>query len=123
VEFPLQYSEEPLTQIFPPVEIADVGCGFGGLLFALSLAFPHTRSLGFEIRDKVTNYVAKKIFAMREEHPGQVRDRQYMNIAVIRTNSMKLLPNYIPRGQLMKLFFCFPDPNFKKSKFKRRIVK
>jgi tRNA (guanine-N7-)-methyltransferase len=28
------------------VEIADVGCGFGGLLFALSQALPDTLSLG-----------------------------------------------------------------------------
>ncbi|KAL1607757.1 tRNA (guanine-N(7)-)-methyltransferase (tRNA(m7G46)-methyltransferase) [Paraconiothyrium brasiliense] len=28
------------------VEIADIGCGFGGLLFALSTAFPDTLSIG-----------------------------------------------------------------------------
>jgi tRNA (guanine-N7-)-methyltransferase len=28
------------------VEIADIGCGFGGLLFALSTAFPDALSLG-----------------------------------------------------------------------------
>ena len=116
-DHPLQYSSDPVSQSFPPVEIVDVGCGYGGLLFALSRAFPQTRCLGLEIRDKVTNYVAKKIFAMRIENPGQ-----YTNIAVLRTNAMKHLPNYIPRGQLLKLFFCFPDPQFKKSKVKRRIV-
>lgn len=104
------------------MEIVDVGCGYGGLLFALSLAFPQMRALGLEIRDKVTNFVAKKIFAMRVENPGQVGARQYMNISVLRTNAMKHLPNYIQRAQLQKLFFCFPDPQFKKSKVKRRIV-
>jgi tRNA (guanine-N7-)-methyltransferase len=28
------------------VEIADVGCGFGGLLFALAPKFPHTLAIG-----------------------------------------------------------------------------
>ena len=28
------------------VEIADIGCGFGGLLFALATRFPDTLSLG-----------------------------------------------------------------------------
>src|ERR1051326_6664699 len=28
------------------VEIADIGCGFGGLLFALAPQFPHTLALG-----------------------------------------------------------------------------
>ena len=28
------------------VEIADIGCGFGGLLFALATKFPETLSLG-----------------------------------------------------------------------------
>ena len=72
MEHPLEYGSEPVGRGFQPVEIVDVGCGYGGLLFALSLAFPQTRCLGLEIRDKVTNYVAKKIFAMRSEHPGQV---------------------------------------------------
>eukprot|EP01108_Squamamoeba_japonica_P005990 TRINITY_DN481_c0_g1_i2.p3 TRINITY_DN481_c0_g1~~TRINITY_DN481_c0_g1_i2.p3 ORF type:complete len:129 (-),score=62.78 TRINITY_DN481_c0_g1_i2:3-389(-) len=35
---------------------------------------------------------------------------------------MKLLPNFFERGQLQKMFFLFPDPHFKKKKFKRRII-
>mmetsp|Transcript_32258 Transcript_32258/g.55761 ORF Transcript_32258/g.55761 Transcript_32258/m.55761 type:complete len:188 (+) Transcript_32258:13-576(+) len=115
-EYPIEYSasEVPQTQ---PVEIIDVGCGYGGLLFGLSKAFPSTRSLGLEIREKVANYVAQKIYAMRVETSA------YQNIAVIRTNSMKHLLNYIAKGQLTKLFFCFADPHFKKSNHRRRIIK
>lgn len=32
--------------ITKPVEIADIGCGFGGLLFALAPKFPDTLILG-----------------------------------------------------------------------------
>lgn len=32
------------------VTIADIGCGFGGLLFALSTTFPETLSLGTTIQ-------------------------------------------------------------------------
>ena len=35
------------------VEIADVGCGFGGLLIRLSPLFPDSLILGLELRDKV----------------------------------------------------------------------
>ena len=35
---------------------------------------------------------------------------------------MKYLPCYFEKGQLTKMFFLFPDPHFKKSKHKWRII-
>ena len=35
---------------------------------------------------------------------------------------MKYLPNYFKKGQLVKIFFLFPDPHFKKQKHKWRII-
>lgn len=35
---------------------------------------------------------------------------------------MKLLLNYFYHEQLDKIFFCFPDPHFKKYNHRRRIV-
>ena len=35
---------------------------------------------------------------------------------------MKYFPNFFEKGQLSKLFFCFPDPHFKAANFRRRIV-
>jgi tRNA (guanine-N7-)-methyltransferase len=35
---------------------------------------------------------------------------------------MKHLPNHFGKGQLQKIFFTFPDPHFKKSNHRRRIV-
>lgn len=98
-------------------EFVDVGCGYGGLLIALSTQFPNTKILGLEIRVKVYDYVQDKIKALRAQEPGS-----YNNIAILRTNAMKYMPNYFNKGQLSKMFFLFPDPHFKKSKHKWRII-
>lgn len=66
---------------------------------------------------KVTEYVDLRIKNLREENPGQ-----YQNASVMRTNAMKYLPNYIRKGQLSKMFFCFPDPHFKEKNHRRRII-
>eukprot|EP01103_Thecamoeba_quadrilineata_P018258 TRINITY_DN6874_c0_g1_i1.p1 TRINITY_DN6874_c0_g1~~TRINITY_DN6874_c0_g1_i1.p1 ORF type:complete len:265 (+),score=54.31 TRINITY_DN6874_c0_g1_i1:67-861(+) len=101
----------------PRVEFADVGCGFGGLLVGLSPTFPKSLILGLEIREKAVEYVSDRIINLRESNPGQ-----YQNINVLRTNCMKYLPNYFQKGQLKKIFFLFPDPHWKKSNHRRRII-
>ena len=101
------------------VEIADIGCGFGGLLFALAPKFPSTLILGMEIRTSVTEYVQEKVRALRVQHKG---DGGYQNVACLRANTMKFLPNFFIKGQLGKIFLCFPDPHFKQRKHKARIV-
>ncbi|GAB4858851.1 hypothetical protein Ancab_010328 [Ancistrocladus abbreviatus] len=99
------------------VEFADIGCGFGGLLISLSTLFPEKLMIGMELRDKVTEYVKERILALRTTHPGQ-----YQNISVVRTNSMKYIPNYFEKGQLSKMFFLFPDPHFKEKNHRRRVI-
>ncbi|CAI5982097.1 unnamed protein product [Closterium sp. NIES-65] len=101
----------------PMVRFADVGCGFGGLLVKLSPMFPNTLMVGFELRDKVSEYVKDRILALRQQHPSQ-----YTNISLIRTNAMKYLPNYFNKAQLTKMFFLFPDPHFKEKNHRRRII-
>jgi tRNA (guanine-N7-)-methyltransferase len=72
-----------------------------------------------EIRVQVTNYVEDRIIALRQQH----RDTNvYSNIAVLRGNAMKFLPNFFAKGQLEAMFFCFPDPHFKQRKHKARII-
>ncbi|XP_074559466.1 tRNA (guanine-N(7)-)-methyltransferase-like [Curcuma longa] len=83
----------------PKVKFADIGCGFGGLLVGLSPLFPDTLMLGMELRDKVTEYVKEWILALRASNPGQ-----YENISVVRSNSMKYLPNYFEKAQLSKMY-------------------
>ena len=87
-----------------------------------------------EIRVQVTKYVEDRITALRltgqsSEHSDQPTPETdapgrgpYQNIAVIRANAMKFLPNYMYKGQLSKMFFLFPDPHFKARKHKARII-
>ena len=104
------------------VTIADVGCGFGGLLFALSPLFQDTLILGMEIRIQVTEFVQQKISALRAQNTQQGNSTAYQNISVLRGNAQKFLPNFFDKAQLEKMFFCFPDPHFKRSKHKSRII-
>lgn len=61
----------------------------------LSPLFPDTLMLGLEIRVKVSDYVRDRIQALRASQPGQ-----YQNIACIRSNAMKHLPNFFRKGQV-----------------------
>lgn len=101
------------------VEIADIGCGFGGLLVALAPRFPKTLMLGLEIRTSVTEFVQERISALRHQN---IETGLYQNASCIRANTMKFLPNFFKRAQLSKIFLCFPDPHFKARKHKARIV-
>ena len=99
------------------VRYLDIGCGYGGLLVTLSELYPDTLTLGLEIRVKVADYVRDRIRALQHNHPAL-----YSNIAVLRMNAMKYLPNLFHKAQLHKMFFLFPDPHFKKTKHKWRII-
>ncbi|KAI7985986.1 tRNA (guanine-N(7)-)-methyltransferase [Camellia lanceoleosa] len=84
------------SQLFPSfdqvdnskkIQFVDIGCGFGGLLITLSTLLPDTLMIGMELRDEVTEYVKEQVLALRVTHPGQ----------------------------LLKMFFLFPDPHFKEK--------
>jgi len=172
------------------VDMVDIGCGYGGLLFELSAKFPDKTILGMEIRTKLVDYVQQKIEYLRSLHHAssnapietpsncgsnvtkeiteKVRDTAqeegpsnmpntttrsitsdsgvsddqryaqigekagaerkaldtsaFSNIHVVKTNSMKFLPNYLPKTSIEKMFILFPDPHFKKKKHKARII-
>jgi len=123
-DYPVNPSSMDWTELYPStvlqekrVENLDIGCGYGGLLIALAKTYPDMLSLGIEIRVKVSDFVRDRIKAMRDEYPNT-----YDNIACIRSNAMKYLPNYFHKGQLKRLFFLFPDPHFKKHKHKWRVI-
>eukprot|EP00605_Chrysophyceae_sp_TOSAG23-4_P001250 GSChrysophyteH1.ASY1.ANO1.1361.1 assembled CDS len=85
-----------------PVHFLDIGMGFGGLTIALAKLFPNKNVLGMEIRAKVCEY--------------------FLNASCLRTNCMRYLPNFFNKGQIEKIFFCFPDPHFKAKNHRRRII-
>lgn len=112
--------EKGPARLSQDVEIADIGCGFGGLLVALAPRFPNALMLGLEIRTSVTEFVQERIHALRHQNPPP--SSLYQNAACIRANTMKFLPNFFHHSQLRKIFLCFPDPHFKARKHKARIV-
>uniref|UniRef100_A0A7E4W2Z9 tRNA (guanine-N(7)-)-methyltransferase n=1 Tax=Panagrellus redivivus TaxID=6233 RepID=A0A7E4W2Z9_PANRE len=123
LEYPATPEDLDLTQYYGDfgkgkfIEFADIGCGFGGMLLQLSKLFPDKLGLGMEIRLKVSNYVRDKIIALRARNPGE-----YNNVWCQRSNAMKYLRNFFRPHQLSKMFFLFPDPHFKRSKHKWRII-
>ena len=88
---------------------------------SLSPLFPNSLVLGVEIREKVVEYVSNKILEHRKGIDGAAPSA--LNIAVLRNNAMKNLPNFFDKGQLSKIFFLFPDPHFKKHNHRRRIIR
>lgn len=121
-DFPNSYNEivsdEFNGKIGRTVDFADIGCGFGGLTISLGEKFPDKLTLGMEIRDKVVDFVGLRIRSLRNESNFQ----QFNNVSVIRTNVMRHVTTYFRKASLEKMFFCFADPHFKKSKHRRRIV-
>lgn len=100
------------------MEFADIVCGYGGVLVVLAQIFPDTLMLGMEIRVKVPDFVVDRIHGLRDKKdvPGG-----YQNVACIRTNAMKYLPNFFEKGHLSKMFL-FRHPHFKRAKHKWRII-
>ena len=98
------------------MKLLDIGCGYGGLLYALSELeeFQEKLMLGMEIRDKVTNYCTERIHAVRINSDYS----KQMNVSVLRTNVMKTILNYFQKGQIEKMFVCFADPHFKRVNFR-----
>ncbi|KAK1866350.1 hypothetical protein I4F81_008870 [Pyropia yezoensis] len=117
---------------------------------ALAARHPATPMLGMEIRERVTEFCAARLAEARAKAaptappppagpaptslaagaasvgapatPSPPPPPAYANVGYVRTNAMKYLPNYIPRGTLTKLFFCYPDPHFKRKKHRQRII-
>ncbi|CAJ0957678.1 unnamed protein product, partial [Mesorhabditis belari] len=129
IEYPLTPDRMDWTTLYGDyangrtVEFADVGCGYGGLLMQLSPRFPETLMIGLELRVKVSDFVTEKIEALRQKATTSGdTGAGFKNVACLRSNAMKYMPNYFGKGQLTKIFFLYPDPHFKNRKHKWRIV-
>jgi len=110
--FPEQTHRAKLTP-----DWVDIGCGYGGLLANMSPKFPDKLMIGLEIRDRVEQFCEERTKQLRQEFPGS-----YNNIWFLRTNVMKFLVHYFEKASVEKMFFCYPDPHFKKKKHRQRII-
>lgn len=131
--------------VLPPVEVVDIGCAWGGLAIALGALLPTQLVLGLEIRERVVGYTRKRLALLQAgygdrtkipETEGAADDGavdvralgppteapRARNVACLLCNCMKNLPNFFAEASLQKMFFCFPDPQFKKCKQRRRII-
>ncbi|KAH0790179.1 tRNA (guanine-N(7)-)-methyltransferase [Histomonas meleagridis] len=127
IPYPLRPEEVDWTEFYPILSepdcqienhyptILDIGCGYGGLSFALAPKYPNNLILAFEIRLTVTTYVNEKIKALR-------RVGKASNVAVQWGNTMRTLMRYLKPNTIEKIFILFPDPHFKKRKTKWRII-
>ncbi|ORC91931.1 putative tRNA (guanine-N(7)-)-methyltransferase, putative,methyltransferase [Trypanosoma theileri] len=116
----------------PVVEIVDVGCAFGGMLFSLSQEFPDVCMLGLEIRPKVVDFAQKKTLSYREgvfdttpsssSSTSSDKPHHFRNLWFEQMNVMKFGSNCFRKGQLRALFFCYPDPHWKRKNIRRRII-
>ena len=88
----LQTLRESLKPNKIKIMIINYKCNFP---VQLSPMFPDSLMVGMEIRVKVSDYVKDRIQALRTQNDGK-----YQNIACVRTNAMKFLPNFFRKGQV-----------------------
>ncbi|KAJ2782260.1 tRNA (guanine-N(7)-)-methyltransferase (tRNA(m7G46)-methyltransferase) [Coemansia javaensis] len=83
-----------------------------------------------DVRAKLSQEIAD-LAAPRDPSAPELHDNgeterlvpgHYENIAAMRINCQKYLPNFFEKGQLSKIFILFADPHFKRRKHKARIV-
>jgi len=131
--FPARPQDVPWGEYFPQrasgerVTFVDVGCGFGSLCLSLAKTFPSQLVLGIEIRPKLVEYVQKRALALRHEaaqaSAADAADAAtYENVWALHNNAMRFMPNFFEKGQLSKIFICFPDPHFKRKNHRKRII-
>eukprot|EP00758_Cryptobia_borreli_P001550 Tbor_TRINITY_DN2332_c0_g1::TRINITY_DN2332_c0_g1_i1::g.134::m.134/K03439/trmB, METTL1; tRNA (guanine-N7-)-methyltransferase len=104
------------------VEFLDIGCAFGGMLFDLCPLYPNTLMLGLEIRSKVVDFARSKAVQLRSAALNDTKFHHYNNVWFDQLNVMKFGSNCFTKGQLSKIFFCYPDPHWKKKNIRRRII-
>lgn len=126
-DFPLEPSAVDWQSMFPGVEnptvtMADVGCGFGGLLVELGKLYTDRCILGLEIRDRVVEIDLERVAKLRAEYEAGKSTLPYNNISVVRANFMKSTVNYFAKHQLDAMFILFADPHFKKANHRRRVI-
>uniref|UniRef100_A0A7S1MG24 tRNA (guanine-N(7)-)-methyltransferase n=1 Tax=Neobodo designis TaxID=312471 RepID=A0A7S1MG24_NEODS len=110
------------------IEIADIGCAFGGMLISLAPHFPTTRMIGLEIRSRVVSFAQGKTQALREAAkdapppPEGSTYHDYTNLWFEQCNVMRYGTRFFRKGQLTRLFFAHPDPHWKVKNIRRRII-
>ena len=100
------------------IRLADIGCGYGGLLFYLSSYRDRAYGmLGVEIRAAVARHCQLTLQRQRAADATA-----YPNIAFVYANAQRHLPNLLRGRSLDAMLFAYPDPHFKARTHRRRIL-
>ncbi|EPY41013.1 tRNA (guanine-N7-)-methyltransferase [Angomonas deanei] len=75
--------------------------------------------LGLEIRPKVVSFAQEKTVALRKENETTGK---YQNVWFEQLNVMKYGSSCFRKSQLQRIFFCYPDPHWKRKNIRRRII-
>lgn len=95
--------------------IIDIGCGYGDFVRNVSQVFPDLLVMGLELRDIPVALGQQSLL------DGRAKGQNY-NAAIIRCNVMKHLPRLLSRQSVKFLTIMFPDPQFKASHVRRRVI-
>lgn len=96
-------------------DIVDIGCGYGDFVRNVSLAFPDLLTVGLELRD------IPVVLGQQALLDGRANG-QNENAAILRCNVMKHLPRLLARQSIKFFTIMFPDPQFKASHARRRVI-
>ena len=92
----------------------DIGCAAGEFLFDLALLNNSWNYLGIEIREKLVQTAKKK-----------VQEKEIKNLYFVFGNANNILNDAQSKSfieNIRSISFNFPDPWFKKSHYKRRVI-
>jgi len=145
IRLPCETPEDfPLDRLYPGdgiphrrIDLLDIGCGYGDFVVGMAEAHPELRALGVEIRDAAAAIAQQQILDRRadgrgtderasgEQNPAEAKSCKacpLANAAVLRCNAMTQLPHLLARNSLSLVTVMFPDPHFKNSAERRRVV-
>ncbi|CAL6016956.1 TRNA_methyltransferase subunit [Hexamita inflata] len=97
-------------------DCVDIGCGYGDFVANMSKLNQDLSFLGLEIRDKAVAIAQQQLIDKR------TNENKCNNAIVLRCNCMRQLPLLLPKQSVKLLTIMFPDPQFKNSKERRRVV-
>ena len=109
-----RFTHYSLSQLFSNPELPldfEIGCGRGSFLENYAQANPNRNLLGVEIRKPAVELIQNRLTNLN-----------LSNVAILPTTGQICLEDVIPDNSISQVFIFHPDPWFKKSHYKRRIV-
>ena len=102
--------------------IIDIGCGKGMWVNDMSISYPQYNHLGIDIRQTVID-IANKRYIPKTETETETKCNIHFICGNANVNIDRILTDIISRNiPIHTICIQFPDPQFKKKHYKRRLV-